>query len=185
MDALVIDKSKTWTVSDYLNLNENDIKSEIINAELIMTPAPAIYHQKILREVFLQLNEFIKKYNLGEILFSPVDVFFDQINVFQPDIVFIEKQNLKIIKEHGIEGAPDLVVEVISPTNSYIDRYSKKAKYEEFGVKEYWIVDPGNKTLEIFVLKEGVYELFLFLAEDGKVFSKLLKEVNFELFNIW
>lgn len=82
----------------------------------------------------------------------------------------------------GIEGRPDLIIEIISPSNSYIDRYIKKKKYEEFGVKEYWIADPGNKTLEIFSLNEQKqYELFLFLAEEGHVRSGVLEEMGFDL----
>ena len=83
-------------------------------------------------------------------------------------------------------GIPDLVVEVISPSNSYIDRYSKKVKYEQFGVKEYWIADPANQTLEIFALgSAGNYELFLFLPQQGSVKSTVLNSLDFELANIF
>ena len=83
-------------------------------------------------------------------------------------------------------GTPNLIVEVISPSNSYIDRYSKKAKYEQFGVQEYWIVDPANKTLEIFAITASrQYELFLFLPMEGTVKSTILSNLNFELSDIF
>ncbi len=83
-------------------------------------------------------------------------------------------------------GTPDLVVEVISPSNSYIDRYSKKTKYEQFGVKEYWIADPANQTLEIFTLgPAGNYELFLFLPQRGEVRSNILPNLDFDLSEVF
>src|SRR5699024_4515976 len=116
---------------------------------------------------------------------APTDVYFDEKNVFQPDLIYLNDQNSPHIGFKGIEGTPNLIIEIISPSNSYIDRYVKKAKYEQFGVKEYWIVDPGNKTLEVYSLVEEAYHLFLFLAEEGSVKSAVSEVLSFELRDIF
>src|SRR5690606_7445910 len=183
MATLTIDKSKKWTVEDYMLLDE-DLRCEIIDSELIMTPAPNTKHQRISKSLFLKIIDLVKE--SGELFYAPINVFFDKENVFQPDLVFVKKERLNIIQEKGIIGAPDLIVEIISPSNSYIDRYVKKTKYAQFGVKEYWIADPGNKTLEVYKLAEGSdYQLFLFLAEEGEVKSSLLEGLTFELSDIF
>jgi Uma2 family endonuclease len=185
MDTLVIDRSKKWTVEDYLQMEEG-VKCEILNGELIMTPAPLISHQRTVGLLYQKLVSFINLRQLGELFFAPVDVFIDRENVYQPDLVFVTSTNSSIIQEKGIMGTPNLVAEITSPTSSYIDRYAKKAKYEQFGVQEYWIVDPANKTLEIFEINaSSQYKLLLSLAIRGKVLSNVLKESSFELAEIF
>lgn len=185
MDTLIIDRSKKWTEEDYLKLEE-DVKCEIINGELIMTPAPLVSHQRVVGQLYQNLIAFVNRQQVGELFFAPVDVYFDRENIYQPDLVFVSAPRASVIQEKGIMGAPDLVVEVISPSNSYIDRYAKKEKYEQFGVKEYWIADPANKTLEIFTLTvSGQYELFWFVATSGRAKSKLLSGLEFELSDIF
>lgn len=165
---------------------EEEVKCEILNGELIMTPAPLIAHQRTVGLLYQKLVSFINIRQSGELFFAPVDVFFDRENIYQPDLVFISAPNTSIIQEKGIMGTPDLVAEVISPSSSYIDRYSKKAKYEQFRVREYWIADPANKTLEIFVMTDSLqYELFLSLAIRGKVSSDVLRDLSFELADIF
>jgi Uma2 family endonuclease len=185
MDTFIVDRSKKWTVEDYLQLEE-DTKCEILDGELLMTPAPLISHQRTLASLYQQLVIFINQQQTGELFIAPVDVYFDRENVYQPDLVFVSAARSSIVQEKGIMGVPDLVVEVISPSNSYIDRYSKKAKYEQFGVKEYWIADPANQTLEIFALgSTGNYELFLFLSQRRRAKSSVLNSLDFELANIF
>src|SRR5690554_1007440 len=185
METFIIDRSKKWTVEDYLQLEE-DVKCEILDGELLMTPAPLIAHQRTLASLYQHLAHVVNQQQAGELLFAPVDVFFDGENVYQPDLVFVSAARSSIIQEKGIMGIPDLVVEVISPSTSYIDRYSKKDKYGQFGVKEYWIADPANQTLEIFVLaSSGNYELVLFLQKRGKVNSTVLNSLDFELSDVF
>ncbi|HLU88202.1 MAG TPA: Uma2 family endonuclease [Cyclobacteriaceae bacterium] len=185
MDTLIIDRSKKWTEEDYLQL-EGDVKCEILNGELIMTPAPLVSHQRVVGQLYQNLIAFVNRQQVGELFFAPVDAYFDRENIYQPDLVFVSAPRASVIQEKGIMGAPDLVAEVISPSNSYIDRYAKKEKYEQFGVKEYWIADPANKTLEIFTTAvSGKYELFWFVATSGRAKSKLLSGLDFELSDIF
>ncbi len=185
MATLTIDRSKKWTADDYMLLDE-DRRCEIIDAELNMTPAPTTKHQKVSMALILRMNQFIELNRRGILFHAPTDVYFDNKNIFQPDLIYLKDQNSPLLSEKGIIGAPDLIVEIISPSNSYIDRYVKKGKYAQFGVQEYWIADPGNKTIEVYNLAEGQeYSLTLFLAEEGEVKSSVLEGLTFELSNIF
>lgn len=178
MQTLTIDRTKTWTVEEYLLLGESNTPCQLINGELIMSPAPNPLHQIVSRSLFRLLDKLIG--SNGELLYAPVDVFFDEKNVFQPDLLFLSKGRSKYLTEKGIEGPPDLVVEIISPSNSYTDRYEKKDAYQKFGVTEYWIVDPGNKTLEVYATDSWIKPQ-LYLAGDGTVKSSVLSSLSFDL----
>jgi len=179
MEAAIIDRSKEWTVKDYLQLEEG-LLAQLIEGNLIMSPAPTTIHQRTLRELYDALKISLD----GELFFSPVDLYIDDKNVLQPDLVYISREKISIITERGIEGVPDVVVEVISPSNSFIDRNAKRKKYLDFGVKEYWIVDPANKTLEIYTSQD--YDTpSLYLIEEGVVTSSVSDELNFNLKDIF
>lgn len=177
MVTATIDRSKEWTVEDFLQLEESNLPCELINGELFMSPAPSFTHQVILSN----LNDHFKAYartHGGLAMFSPVDVFLDKKNVLQPDLLYVTKDNLGIISERGLNAAPDLAVEIISPSNSFKDRNQKRKLYQKFGVKEYWIIDPGNKTLEIYDFSMEDTPI-LYLAEEGTVVSQLLPGLTF------
>lgn len=175
MQVATVDTSKTWTVEDYQNLEEG-LLAQLIEGQLVMSPAPTPKHQRILRELFRTLDSN----NLaGELFFSPIDVYLDNQTVFQPDLVFVSESRASIISSRGIEGAPELVVEVLSPSNSFIDRNIKKRRFLEAGTVEYWLIDPGNKTLEIY--SGNAEQPALYLIEQGSVSSLLLPEISFEL----
>jgi len=172
-------EEKVWTYEDYLKLND-DKRYEVINGRLYEMPAPTPWHQRILKRLLNILTEFVEvKENRGEVLLSPIDVVLGKRYVLQPDIVFISKERLGIIAENAIMESPDLVVEIVSPTSYYRDRYEKFRIYEEAGIKEYWLVYPGEKAIEVWVLKEGKYELYSITSNEGKVKSKVLE--NFEV----
>ena len=142
METVTIDRTKNWTVDDYLLLGELKTPCQLINGELIMSPAPSPSHQRVLRNLF---KAFDRANTQGEIFFAPIDLHINSLNVFQPDLAYLKNENKKYISERGIEGPPDIIVEVISPSNIFTDRNTKKKIYLEFGVSEYWIVDPGNR----------------------------------------
>lgn len=177
MTTATVDRSKVWTVDDFLQLEESNLPCELINGEIFMSPAPSFTHQIVLGNLYDLLKLHARK-NGGITMFAPVDVFLDKKNVFQPDLLYVAKENLGIISERGLNSAPDLAVEIISPSNSFKDRNQKRRLYQKFGVKEYWIVDPGNKTLEIydFTIEDTP---ILYLAEEGLVTSKLMPGLSF------
>ena len=125
-------------------------RHELIDGELIMTPAPTPKHQRIAGELFSLLLEYVKANALGEVYIAPVDVVFDDHTVLEPDLLFISQARRGIVGEDAIHGAPELVVEVLSPSTFYHDLRRKMTAYSQFGVQEYWIVDPEKQTVELY-----------------------------------
>jgi Uma2 family endonuclease len=170
-----------WTYQDMLEKLPAESRYEIINGELIdMSPAPNSDHQRISRKMEFAMLKYLEQNSVGELLHAPIDVILNKGNVVQPDILFIKNANLGIITRKCVEGVPDLVVEIISPSSYYRDTVEKKDLYEQFGVKEYWLIDPANRVIEVFTLRENKYGLHAFVAEEGKATSALLEgfEVN-------
>ncbi len=178
-------KEKIWTYRDYLELND-DKRYEVIKGRLYEMPAPHFEHQKILKKLTYILISLLEiNLRSGEVILSPFDVILSEETVVQPDIVFISKENLKNIRGGRLFGPPDLVVEIVSPTSYYRDRYEKFKIYEKAGIKEYWLVYPGEKAVEVWVLKEGKYELYSIASGEGKVKSKILKGLEVDLKEIF
>ncbi|MBX2899464.1 MAG: Uma2 family endonuclease [Cyclobacteriaceae bacterium] len=144
----------------YQSLPEGTL-AELIDNVLYMSPSPIYKHQKVLRQLFRVLCDFIIDTNRGEVMISPFDVYLDETsNAVQPDLVVVLKDNLAILNEEGhIHGVPDLLIEILSPGNTQHDTVRKKNLYEKFGVKEYWIVDPDSKRASVFQLQNQAYQL--------------------------
>jgi Uma2 family endonuclease len=183
MAATLEKQAKRWTYEEYYKL-EDDQRYEIINGNLLMAPAPDMWHQDWLGDLYSLVKSFVKKNKLGHLSIAPVDVVLDAENTVQPDLVFVAKDNLGIIQRRAIFGTPDLLVELVSPSSVRRDRYDKKELYARFGVKEYWIGDPANKSVEILTLKKGRYELLCAAEEKGKLRSLVLTGLEFDLAEI-
>ena len=179
MDVATIDRSKEWTVEDYMQLEEG-LLAQLIDGKLIMSPAPNVKHQLVIGELYSILKDTLGK----TILLSPIDLHISEKDVLQPDLVYVPESKRKIISERGIEGTPDLVIEVISPSNSFVDRNTKRKKYLDLGVTEYWIVDPANQTLEIYTPDDYDTPSF-YLVEQGEIKSKVDEKINFDLRSIF
>lgn len=145
---------------------------QLIENNLVMTPAPLYRHQRISNDINVKLSNFVNQNQLGEVLDAPLDVYLDDKNIFQPDIMFLSNENRGIIREDGLHGAPDFVIEILSPSNAKFDLKKKKDVYERSGVKEYWIVDPESKEVKGYFLKKGSFGDPL--IETGKISSRLL-----------
>lgn len=162
-----------YTYKDYLRLPDDGKRYEIIEGELHMTPAPAVFHQIILLNVEDQLRNFLRKHGGGIVLVSPVDVVLSDVDVVEPDIIVVTREREFIIKEKNIQGPPDIVVEILSEGTRHTDRTRKRALYQKFGVKEYWMIDPESKTVEILILESGIY---VSLETSGTVRSRVLRD---------
>ena len=126
-------------------------------------------HQRISRELeFILISYFRQVDPQGEIFDAPLDVTFQDITVVQPDILYVTGNQLEIMKTNRIDGAPTLIVEIISDSSWRKDRVQKLQIYQKAGVQHYWLVNPQDKTFECFVLKDGVYSL-VFIATDDNV----------------
>ena len=183
---LTVEKKKKYTVDDYLMLEEG-APFQLINYDLVMSPSPIPLHQQILFE----LSEIIVLYNIeigrkGRWMYAPMDVKLDEGNVLQPDILYItEERKKEIITDDRIEGAPDLVIEILSPSTAYYDLRQKKNVYEKYGVKEYIIIDPIEQSGEVYALKDGAYYLHQKAQNNGQLNSVVLPGLNFDLNKIF
>ncbi len=180
---VVIEKKK-YTYEDYLKTSD-DKQYELIDGELLTTPSPVPNHQRISRKLEFILEKFVTENNLGEIFDAPCDVYLDDENVIQPDILFISLDRLAIIGEKNIQGAPDLAVEIISENSAYKDMVQKKRLYARFGVKEYWVVIPDCEEIEIYILKDNTYRLYKSYNKSDNLESPLLKGLNIALKDIF
>jgi Uma2 family endonuclease len=130
------------TYEDYLLFPEDDdLRHELIEGEHEVTPAPGLRHQRVLANLHLLLGAFVRDRGLGEAFFAPFEVKLSNWNALQPDLLFVSRARAEAFTERGIEGPPDLVVEVLSPSTRRRDQTRKLAVYEKHAVPEYWIVD--------------------------------------------
>lgn len=164
---------KAHTYADYRRLPEG-APYQLIGGELVLTPAPGTRHQVVSFNLGLAMGNFVANNQLGKLLFAPVDVYFGETEVYQPDILFVARERLGIIEPEKINGAPDLIVEILSPTTAYFDLRKKFKVYEKSGVKEYWVVDPEEASIQVFVLREGRLVLAQEAERTGEVFSYVL-----------
>jgi len=176
---------KVYNYQDYLELPDDRTRYEIIEGELIMSPAPLTVHQQVSLNIVLELGSFIRRTKIGKIYFAPTDIILSDINIVQPDILFISKENLQIITAKNIKGVPDLIIEITSPATGYYDLSGKKDLYEKFGVSEYWIVDPMKQRVDIYQNFENKFELLQRLEEKGILKSNILKGLELELETIF
>lgn len=173
-------KKVRFNYQDYLFL-PSEKRYELIEGDLHMVPAPLTYHQKVQMNLLLFLVSFVRDHDLGEVLPAPVDVVLSDEDVVQPDILFISKARLGILTEKNVQGAPDLVVEILSHSSREWDREIKKKLYEKHGVVEYWIADPDAKAVEVYSFTEEGFRLVQTYPRPSKLSSPLLKDLRIPL----
>ena len=146
-----------FTYEDYCQLPD-DKRYELINGEFYeMAPSPSAVHQWSSFTLARLLADFVDRLALGVVYMAPFDVIFSENDTLQPDILFVKEERRSIITHRACEGAPDLVVEVLSPSTSRRDLGIKRERYARFGVQEYWLVNPVARSIEVLVLREGMY----------------------------
>ncbi|MBI5192128.1 MAG: Uma2 family endonuclease [Nitrospirae bacterium] len=178
-------KEKTrYTYEDYMK-TPDDVRYELIDGDLLMSPAPNIRHQIISGNINALIRSYVKDKELGTVFYAPCDVVLGDENVFEPDILFISKQNSGIIADANIKGAPDLIVEILSPSTADRDLINKKRIYAKYGVKEYWIADPQEKTVELFILNNEQFDLKKSYAQDDVIESVILQGLRIPLKEIF
>jgi len=182
--ATATTEKKKYTYADYLK-TPDDERYELIEGELLITPSPVTRHQRISRKIEFMLEKCVTENDLGEVFDAPYDVYLDAENVVQPDLLFVMKESLNIIGEKNIQGAPDLVIEIISESTAYRDLVQKKKLYARFGVKEYWIVPPEASSVEVYTLKDNTFSLQTTYGRDDTLRSPLLQKLGIELKKIF
>jgi Uma2 family endonuclease len=181
---LTIEKKSKYTAADYLLLEEG-APFQLINNDLIMSPSPLFVHQQILYE----LSETIVLYHIlerkGKWVYAPMDVKFDEGNILQPDIFYISEEKQPDIIKERVEGVPDLIIEILSPSNAYYDLRQKKDIYEKYGVKEYIIIDPIAQNADLYALRDGMYYLHQKAGNNERLNSLILPGLSFDLEKIF
>ena len=168
------------TYADYLETSDDE-RYELLHGELVMAPAPLTDHQMVVMELGSQLHTFVKDRGLGAVLSAPTDVVLSDTDVVQPDILFVSNERAHSITPENIQGAPDLVVEILSPSTAERDRSVKFELYAQHGVQEYWIVNPDARTITVFLLNEGEFEEVDTYSEGETLTSPMLAGFTFKL----
>lgn len=146
-----------WTYDDYAALPDDGSRYEILNGVLIIVPSPDGSHQDAALRFGHYLLPIVEFAGLGKVRISPADVELSPHNVVQPDVFVVLNEHMDRVKEKRVIGAPDLVIELASPSTAAIDRLTKYELYARHGVSEYWIAKPDKRTIEVMVLENGAY----------------------------
>lgn len=181
------DSNKKYTYQDYLGLpDEPGYRFEILEGMLVKEPSPNVIHQRVSRRLQRILEDYFWEIDHeGEIFDAPLDVTFKDISVVQPDIFYVAGKQKQIVKDTRIDGSPTLVVEILSPSTSRKDRLQKLLIYQKYEIQHYWLVDPKEKTLECFFLKDSTYALVAAGMEEEVIEHPSFKGLAIELNNLW
>ena len=178
-------EKKLWTYADYIqNTPEDNIHREVIAGELIVSPSPNLNHQRTLTNLAYIVIQFVKEHHLGQVFIAPMDVVLNDTNILQPDLLFVPTSKKELLSNRkNVWGAPEWVVEIISPRTRRIDRTTKAGLYASYAVSEYWIIDPDEQTIDVFVLERGVYREREFA--EGEVQSQVLAGLTVKLSDVF
>ena len=157
------------TYQDLLGLPDDLLRHELIDGEHLMSPAPNTKHQRIVVNLSWRIRDFLEHHSLGSVYVAPLDVVFSDFDVAEPDVLYVSAEREKLLgTDRNLSGAPDLVVEVLSPSTAHVDQGRKRWLYERYGVREYWIVDPEKETVKVYRLAKGSLRLDAEIARaDG------------------
>jgi Uma2 family endonuclease len=173
------------TYEDYAALPEDGNRYELFDGELVVSPAPRPRHQGASLALASCLLGHVRANGLGNVYTAPIDVILSPTTVLQPDVVFVATARQAIITERAIEGPPDLVVEILSPRTARRDRGAKAKLYARFGIANYWVLDPGTRTFEAFVLDGRKYRLAASATDVARIAAPPFAELDVDLASIW
>jgi Uma2 family endonuclease len=169
-----------FTYEDYLLLPE-ERRVELIEGDFFMTPSASEIHQRVSMKLGYKLCQFLQESGEAHVYMAPFDVVLSDENVVQPDIVVVSHDRKAIITEANISGPPDMVVEILSPQSAKRDRIIKKKLYAKYGIREYWIVDPGAQTIEVFIWNKRELTLWQTFPAGSAARSQLFPQVTIEV----
>ncbi len=158
---------------------------ELVKGVLREMPSPTVLHQRISRNLSISLHLFVREHKLGEVLTAPLDVHLGDDLSYQPDVLFVANESKARITDQDIEGAPDLVVEIISPSSSRIDRKEKLENYASYGVREYWLAYPDAGLIEVYGSKDGKFHVLGRNFEGETLKSQILPGLELAISTIF
>ena len=176
------------TCQEFITLeipDDDDHIYELLNGEIVKYSAPESKHQIVSANLFRKFDNHIFERKLGRVLYAPISVFLDEHNAPQPDLLFVATKNLEIIRQKGVMGIPELIIEIVSPGSVVRDRVRKKDIYEKAGVPEYWIVDPKYFLVEVYEHTSSGYMLFYDTEGEGTVASKIIEGLTIDVQDIF
>ncbi|HEX7809720.1 MAG TPA: Uma2 family endonuclease [Thermoanaerobaculia bacterium] len=147
---MALETITTLTYDDYALIPSDGRRHEIIDGEHYVNPAPNSKHQRVVVNLVMAMAAFVKRHGLGHVYVAPYDVVLSSGDVLQPDVLFITSEREALITDANLQGAPNLVIEILSPSTRKLDQTVKLRRYDRFGVDEYWIVDPESETVAIY-----------------------------------
>ena len=172
-----VDVRRCYTYDEVLaEFPETNQPCELCDGELIFMASPSFYHQKVVLRFFRFLEDWVQARGLGEVIASPIDMVLSPHQVRQPDVAYIARERLHIIGR-AINGPVDLAAEITSLDGGgrQRDRFDKRDLYEQYGIKEYWMIDPDARTVEVLFLQSGTYVLHGRFGGGGSAQSRLLE----------
>lgn len=176
-------RTRHWTYADYCRIPPDRNRHEIVDGRHYVTPSPERHHQEVLVNLVVWFAEHIKKPGLGHVLCAPMDVHLGRGSVVQPDLIVVGKANRSILGDKKLTGAPDLLVEILSPSTRRYDRKTKLERYERAGVREFWLVDPERHRVEQFGLRGGTFGPPV--VAESRIRLRILRQIEIDLRQVW
>jgi Uma2 family endonuclease len=179
--------SVKFTYEDFLNFPDDGNRHEIIDGDHYVTPSPNTKHQRVSLCLTAVLWTYLQQHPIGEVFAAPFDVVFSDLDVVEPDLLYISRERIGILTEKHVRGAPDLVVEILSPGTRKTDEVTKRKLYGRFDVREYWVVDPELDAIKVYRPVEGTFSRVAELTaeHDDLLTTPLLPEWSVSLTKIF
>ncbi len=163
------------TYADLRRLPDDGMRHELIDGEHYVTPAPRPKHQRVSSRIFLHVGMYLEEHPVGRMYYAPLDVLLTDFDCVEPDLLYVSSEcEQRQMTEDCLEGAPDLVVEILSPSTKRFDQGVKHRLYERFGVSEYWIVDPEKESVRVYRQEDDRLQLCEELLRQGGASAPIL-----------
>ncbi len=172
---------RRMTAREYFAMPEGPPYFQLVHGELFMSPSPIRQHQWISVRLASRIDEYLRAHPIGEVYTAPSDVEIDEENIFQPDIYFVSRERLGILNRQGAKGAPDLVIEILSPSTARLDREHKRAVYLHAGVRELWFVNVGKLQVEVYLRDHGSEHPAMILLTGDSLTTPLLPGLTIQV----
>lgn len=176
-------RTRRWTYADYCKIPPDRKRHELIDGRHFVNPAPSPYHQAVSCRLMYELMRRIDKPGLGVVFTAPIDVHLGPGTVVQPDLVVLRTRTRSIVGDKKLTGVPDLLIEILSPSNHAYDRRTKRDRYERAGVREFWLVDPEAHAIEQLVLRRGAFAAVGTATES--ITLRTFRGITIDLHEVW
>jgi Uma2 family endonuclease len=173
------------TYADYLRFPEDGLRHEIINGEHYVTASPATRHQRISRNLLYLIQSYLERHPIGEVFSAPFDALLSDVDIVVPDLLFLSNERARFLTSKNLQGPPDLVIEILSPSTSARDRTLKHDLYERAGVQEYWLVDPEQDRVEVFRRSGASFGDPVLVGRTGVITTPLLPDFALPLHRVF